>query len=422
MVGFVLILLAVMFRPSGAVADLPTRANVYVKYSDSEYATVEVSKLSQVTREFDIVPTKKKTPVKSNLTGVPLIEFLKAVDADLSDVAFARVRLNTTDDSRLALVPLGEPTADRPPLVLSSGKVGSRSLGTPSLVPGQPEADQPIHQENIVGFSKSKPYIEIIPAQPGAKILGVKISKKRLKSGQYSMTAKISNGSGKPAKYQWFQTDAKGNQAKIGSDKTVTTSATGTKEVVVSVVATETGTGSTGLQYSSYVPKSSDSGSTKNPGGSGGGSGGGTTTGNGTGSGTPGGTGTITTAPVPYVAPTTPTTPSIPTTPTIPQPDTPTASTGVSPTIDTTAITNAAQNVEGSGGMRVVSGVLLSAPTAAPAAGGGGSPLSVLPAPVASELNSIFQPVESTDDVWVYLLAVLFAFWFSGAVREWVKP
>jgi hypothetical protein len=91
--------------------------------------------------------------------------------------------------------------------------------------------------------------------------------------------------------------------------------------------------------------------------------------------------------------------------------------------VDSTAITNAAQNVSGTGGLHTVSGVLLSAPTAAPAAsGGGGTPISALPAPVADQLNSIFQPVNDVNDAWAYLLALLFAFTFSGAVREWVKP
>lgn len=427
-VGLVVALLAVMFRPSGAIADLPTRANVFVNWNDDSSASVDISDLSKVTRDYDVIPTNKSKPVSSSFTGVPLVEFLKAVGADLDGVGFVRVRLNTTDDSRLALVPLGSPSDERPPMVLASGKVGSRSLGTPALVPGQPEDDKPIKQDNITGFSKSKPYIEIIPSKPGAKLISIKINKKKRSGGQYALSASIMNGSGAPAKYQWFQTDAKGNQALLGSGKSVTTTATGTKDVLVSVVVTETTTGSTGMQYMTYIPKSSESGSTKDPGGSGSGSGGtgsgtgtGTGTGSGTGTGIPQGSGTITTTPVPTppTTPSTPSTPSTPTTPTTPPTTPPPAST---PAVDTSAITNEAQNVSGTGGLKAVSGVLLSAPTVAAAAGGGGSPISALPAPVATELSSIFQPVESTDDVWAYLLAILFAFSISGAVREWVKP
>jgi len=76
----------------------------------------------------------------------------------------------------------------------------------------------------------------------------------------------------------------------------------------------------------------------------------------------------------------------------------------------------------GTGTLTTVSGVLLSSPTASPAASAGGTPISALPAPVANELNSIFKPVNSADDAWAYLLAVMFAFLFSGAVREWVNP
>lgn len=426
-VGIVVAILAVMFRPSGAVADLPMRANVYVKYNDTDYATVDLSKVSTVTQDYSIVPTGKSKPVISSFSGKPLVKFLQEVGTeDIGNIKFVRVRLNSTDDSRLAIVPLGDQNAERPPLMLASGKVGSRSLGTPALVPGQPDLGDPIEQKQIVGFSKSKPYVEILPAKPGADVLTVRIHRKQRTGGQYALSAAvIKGGSGAPAKYQWFQTDAKGNQALLGSGKSITTTATGTKDVVVSVVVTETSTGSTGIQYMTYIPKSSEKGKTTNPdagkGGSGTGSGNGTN-GTGTGNGVPGNGNGIATAPVPYTPPKT-TSPSVPNTQ-VPPPDTtpqPTPSTGPA-TVDTTAITNAAQNVNGTGGLTTVSGVLLSTPTVPAAASGGGAPISALPAPVADQLNSIFQPVDSPDDVWPYLLAILFAFSISGAVREWVRP
>lgn len=424
--GLLTVLLLVMFRPTGAVADLPTRANVYEAWNSEQSVEVKVEKLSKVTRDYDVIPTNKKNSVSSKFTGVPLVDFLREISAELDGVAFVRVRLNTTNDSRLALVPLGEAGAERPPLMLASGKVGSRSLGTPALVPGQPGSD-PISQDNIIGFAKTKPYIEIIPSKPGAKILRIKINKQKRKDGQYNLSANIMNGSGAPAKYQWFQTDAKGSQALLGSGKSVTTTATGTKDVVVSVVVTETGTQSTGMQYMSFIPKATNSGSTTSPGGSGGGSGSGGGGGSGTGSGGGSGSGlgspgAITTTPAPYR----PAQPSKPAQPPKQSPDfTPSQpaepEVTITPQMDTTAITNVAQNFSGVGGLRAVSGVLLSTPTIA-ASGSGGSPISALPAPVADELNSIFQPVQSSDEVWAYLLAIIFAFSVSGAVREWVKP
>ncbi|MFT4050357.1 MAG: hypothetical protein QM648_11070 [Solirubrobacterales bacterium] len=281
--GLVAGLLVIMFRPAGAVADLPTNAKVFTKYSDTDPSTVSLSSLSKVTRDYDVIPTNKSKSVSSSLTGVPLVEFLRKVDTDLDGVGFVKVRLNVTDDSRIALVPLGDLGAERPPMVLASGKVGSRSLGTPALVPGQPDDVDAIKQDNIVTFSKSQPYIQIVPSKPGAKLISVKINKSKKSNGQYNLSASITNGTkGAAVKYQWFQTDAKGNQVAIGTNKSVTTSATGTKDVVVSVVATETESGSTGQQYMSYIPKSSDKGSTKDPGtgtgsnGSGSGSGSGT--------------------------------------------------------------------------------------------------------------------------------------------------
>ncbi len=432
LVGVLVALLAVMFRPSGAVADLPSRAVVFGSWDGDSTKTVELSKLTQISRDYDVIPSGKGKPVTSKLTGVPLIDLLREAEVDLGGVGFARVRLNTDDDSRLALVPLHPDKNERPPLVLSSGKVGSRSLGTPALVPAQPESDKPIRQDNIVGFSKNKPYIQVLPGKPGAKLISIKISKGRPnKDGQYRLTANRRNGSGSTATYEWFQTDAKGDQVLLGSGQTITTTATGNKEVVVSVVVTEKTTGSMGMQYMTYIPKSSDSGKTSSPGsGSGSGSGRGPGSGSGSGGGSGSGnfgSGGITTTPTPFRPPTTtPNTPKrapdIPATPPpVTMPDQ--GSAPVTPDVDTSAITNVAQNVTGVGGLRAVSGILLSSPTIAPSAGGGGgSPISALPAPVADELSSIFQPVDDAEDVWAYLLAILFAFTISGAVREWVKP
>jgi hypothetical protein len=41
---------------------------------------------------------------------------------------------------------------------------------------------------------------------------------------------------------------------------------------------------------------------------------------------------------------------------------------------------------------------------------------------VATAATAIFQPVTSPQDLWPYLLAIMFALCFTGAVREWVNP
>jgi hypothetical protein len=199
----------------------------------------------------------------------------------------------------------------------------------------------------------------------------------------------------------------------------------GTSQHSVSVVVTERGSGSTGAGAVEYTSRKKAKGATKNPypdptp-----------TTGNntGTGTGTGAGTGALGGGAV-NTLPNTSSTPVPPSTSqsTVPEPSAPTTtapteSTSTS-TIDTTPITNVAQNVEGTGGLRTVTGVLLSSPTAAPVGeAGGGAAITALPPAVADQINSIFQPVDDVDDAWVYLLALLFAFTFSGAVREWVKP
>jgi hypothetical protein len=420
--GMVVALFAVMFRPGGATADSPVRADVFSTHkADGTPAQVDIGSLTKITQTWSVIPSGKKygQQVDSKLTGVPLADILREGGADISGVNFARVRLNVDNNSRLALVPLGSPSDERPPIVLFSGKVGSRSLGTPSLVPGQPD-NRPIYQNNIVGFSKSKPYIEVIPAQQNAQLLSVKVTKEKKKTGQYNVTAKVTKRDGGKVNgvaYEWFQTDANGKQTRLGTGSTVTTTATGTKNVVVNVVATQTSTGSMGIGSTSYIPKSDGNGNTKPP-ASGGGNGNNTNQGTGGGTNTGTGTGTspgITTTPSPsYTPPSNPSTTTPPSTYTPPVDQTPV-------TVDSTAITNVAQNFSGTGGLTAVSGVLLSSPTAAPA-GGGGAPISALPAPVADQLNSIFKPVEGADDVWPYLIALLFAFSISGAVREWVKP
>ncbi|MGH2958927.1 MAG: hypothetical protein ACRDKE_04935, partial [Solirubrobacterales bacterium] len=225
--------------------------------------------------------------------------------------------------------------------------------------------------------------------------------------------------------YEWFGKDANGDPVKLpDTGKTIVTK-DGTKANAareIRVLVTQTSDGSTGAAQTEYDAVKKEKGVTKDPtpdptpatgaspgtggGGGAGGSGfnGATNSFPGATQTNPGGTQTITPPTPPTIAPT--------------------DSTGGVESADanSAAITNVAQNVSGTGGLKTVTGVLLSAPTAAPAAAGGGTPITALPPAVADSLNSIFQPVDDVDDAWVYLLALLFAFTFSGAVREWVKP
>lgn len=425
--GLLLSLLVIMFRPAGADAVLPKTADVFPTHDDSETpATVSFGDLPKVTADYNVLLKGEKKPATVTLTGIPLVEFLKAGGVKTDNVGFVRIRFGTSDDSLLTLQPLDQQSPERPPIVLSSGKKpGVGPFATPQIIPSQPSLDQAIRERDFIPFKASGPRLKFLPAQAGAKIMSIRIDSKKLSSGEYKLTARVHAGSSGGAKqYQWFGFDAKGQPVKLTSGPTITTTnaTTGSAEHVMNVVVTETGTGSMGQAGYKYNSKKKEKGSTKNPyppakGGGAGGTGGGT--GTGTGTGTPGGTTTIT---PPGVLGTPQTTPP-PQTSITPAPSPVTPAPATPTTVDTTAITNVAQNFTGAGGLRTVSGVLLSAPSTPPAAASaGGNPLSALPAPVASELNTLFKPVEGADEVWAYLLAVLFAFSISGAVREWVKP
>ena len=118
--GLFLCLLVVMFRPGGAVADLPPSVNVFPKFDSTTGATVKFSDAQKLTADYDIVLNGEKQPSKISLTGVPLVELLKAGGVDVSGVGFAKVRLGAENDSSIALIPLDQ-GSERPAMVLDSG-------------------------------------------------------------------------------------------------------------------------------------------------------------------------------------------------------------------------------------------------------------------------------------------------------------
>lgn len=430
--GLVLSLLAVMFRPAGAVATLPSSVDVFPEWGADTPSSVRLDGMPTVTRDYDVVLHGKKKPARVSLTGVRLSEFLEKVGTKTDGVNFVKIRFSPGNDGVVSLVPLYPDDPERPPIILSEGKKpGLGPFKTPSIVPGQPSVDNPIEEDSFVPFRTGKGVapIQIVPAQPGAFIFQVKVNWKKTSKGEYQLTPVIKGGSkGAARTIQWFELDKNGKVESKGTGETFTTTnaTTGSAAHQINVVVTETKYGSIGTQSFTYNSKKKTKGKTSNPypnptapTGSAPGTPSSGTTGFGSGSGS-----TQSTTPN-FSNPTipSPTTPPSTTTPppTMVQPTAPT--TTATPTVDSAAITNIAQNASGSGGLQTVSGVLLATPTVAAAAdSGGGTPLSALPAPVATELNTIFKPVDSADDLWAYLLAILFATSIAGAVREWVNP
>jgi len=429
--GLVLSLLVVMFRPSGAEADLPTSVDVFDSAGaeqDGAPATVPLKGLPEIGNvDYNVILRGQKKGTEVGLSGVPLIEFLKAGGVKTENVQFVKIRYGTTNDGLISLIPLNQADTERPPIILGSGKAPGRGpFDTPAIVPGQPDLSKAISEESFAPFSTKGPRLKLVPGAPGAKIMSVKITSKKRKNGEYTFSAKVSGGGSGAKEYQWYTYDSKGKPVvgQTGPSMETNNATTGSSEHDVSVVVTERGTGSTGAAAVEYTSRKKTKGATKNPypdptptTGSN------TGTGTGTGAGTGFGGGAVNTLPntSPTPAPPSSTQSTVPE-PSAPTTTAPTESTSTA-TIDTSAITNVAQNVSGTGGLQTVTGVLLSSPTTAPIGeAGGGSAITALPPAVADQINSIFQPVDDVGDAWVYLLALLFAFTFSGAVREWVKP
>lgn len=425
--GLLLSLFVVMFRPAGAEAVLPKYVDVFPKFDDQDTpASVKVKDQPTITAEYSIVLKKGQKPVKATLTGIPLEQFLRANDVPLDNVQFTKVRFVEGSNAVLGLYTLGGP---HPPMLVTSGRVpGIGSIGN-RIIQGQPDLDTPISADNFRDIGRNR--VQFMAAKPGAKILKVRIKREKLSSSKMKLTAEV-DGSSRAKTYEWYTFDADGKPKAPVSGPSVKVDSNGVSgsSITATVVVTETSTGSTGTSGTQWAATKKEKGNTSDPnkptGSTGGdttGSGGGA--GTGTGTGTPGGTGTPSGTLPPstnsYTPPATPQPqqPTAQTTQPTPQTSTPQQTTSA---VDTTAITNTAQNVNGTGGLRTVSGVLLSSPTVAPAASGGGQPITALPEPVATAANTIFKPVDSADDVWAYMLAVLFAFSISGAVREWVNP
>jgi hypothetical protein len=428
--GVLLSLAVVMFRPAGAAAVLPKYVDVFPSFDDQDTpASVKIKDQPTVTADYSIVLKKGGKPVKAQLTGIPLEQFLKAGDVKLDNVQFTRVRFIEASNALLGLYTLGGP---HPPMLVTSGRVpGIGSIGN-RIIPGQPDLDTPINAENFREVGKNR--IQFLAGKPGASIMKVRIKREKLSGNKMRLTARV-DGSSRAKTYEWYTFDSNGKPKAPVSGPSVKVDTTGISGsmITATVVVTETSTGSVGTSGTQWAATTKEKGNTTDPneptgstGSDTSGSGTGTGTGTGTGSGTSssgisgGSTGQLPPATNSYTPPSSTTTQPTPATT---QPDSQTVSPAeTAPAVDTTTITNTAQNAAGVGGLTTVSGVLLSAPTSAPAADGGGQPITALPAPVATELNSIFRPVDSTDDIWAYLLAVLFAFSISGAVREWVNP
>lgn len=430
LLGLALTVLFLMFRPSPAAALLPTSIWVYGDPdAQGQGAEVTFADLPTVTRTYDVLLKGETEPRRIDFTGTPLAELLKfRGDVDVTKVPFVKIRFGDTDASAV-LVPLtGVTDEGPPPLILDRGvKPGVGSFPTPAIVPGQPGAP-PITEQSIVSFDR-RADISLVPAKEGAAIMGVRIETKKRKDGEYELKANVvSNSPGGSLEYYWYQTDEKGESKPLdvkGSRYTTKDARGDRSRHNVSVVVVATRNGSTGVDSFNYTSRKIDDGRKDDPGY--GKSTGGSTGGTG-GTGGNGGTGG-TQGPLSPFVPSTKSQPKTDTMPSIPPPTAPTTTPEPEPevTTDSSGIADIAQNYTTNAPMTVVNGVLLSSPTAPPSGGGGGAGgptvgLTPLQQAAASLADSIFQPVEDPEDLWPYLVSLLFALGVSGGVREWINP
>ncbi|MGH2959769.1 MAG: hypothetical protein ACRDKE_09200, partial [Solirubrobacterales bacterium] len=201
--GLLLSLFVVMFRPAGAEAVLPVGVDVF-KTSDTEGSRekIDVNDLKPQTitdRPYNVRLNGKSSDTTVKLTGIPLLEFLKAGKVETEGVQFVKIRFGDSDLQGFTLLPLDQANTERPPMILSAGKIPGRgNFPTPAILPGQPNFKQAIPQDMITKFKTGGGVeaIKLVPAKPGARIMSVKINgaDKAGKNGQYTLTANILRG------------------------------------------------------------------------------------------------------------------------------------------------------------------------------------------------------------------------------------
>lgn len=258
-------LMAVLLAlPASASAMLPTYAWVFGSHTaTSDSSQVSIAALPMVTREYDVIlrGTSRSAARRVSLTGVPLVELLKAkgtIDPtnkiDIEKVPFVKIRFgDVTVDRSIALVALtGVADGTPPPMILSSGaKPGIGKWHTPSIVPGQP-GSQPLNESQIRSFDARRDKVAVIPARQAAQILAVSVTTKHKSNGEWLLTAKVHNPPKGPIEYRWYAEDG---IVASGKRYATTNATTGRAKHSVNLVVTSQLTGSTGAASFSYTSR-----------------------------------------------------------------------------------------------------------------------------------------------------------------------
>lgn len=246
-----------LVQSQAAHAALPRTVNVFPSAStDGTPSEVELAGLAKLQADYNVLLRGKKKGAAISLTGVPLLDLLKAGGASTENVQFVKIRYGTTNDSVISLLPLNQDSPARPPMILASGRrPGIGPFYTPAIVPGQPDFAKPISESHFVPFDTRYAPLTLIPGAPGAQILRVRLRARRLKSGEFLVSARVFGGAGHAAKaYDWWGFDSKGKPKKLGVTPALKTrdATRGNATRILVVVIYERGTGSIGVGRFSY--------------------------------------------------------------------------------------------------------------------------------------------------------------------------
>jgi hypothetical protein len=260
--GVIVALVFVILRAGTAEAALPATGFVYPAWNAPGSNRFNFADLPLSTHTYSIKFRGKRRTVATDLTGISIIDVLKAGGVDPTVVPFVRVRVNSvrstqTDDSQLALIPLGLDNPDTPPMVISKWIGPNGPLPSPAIAPPQVSSNG-LSQAQIFPFDPRGQELTFIPAKPGAQIMAVQIRMRRTSNGQYRLIASVSGGSGNGRLlYRWFTSD--GLRAS-GSVFTTTDVTAGPHNHLVNVVVSSPSTGSFGANSFAYNSRNPNDG------------------------------------------------------------------------------------------------------------------------------------------------------------------
>lgn len=256
--GLPLLLCAVMLCslaliPAPAQALLPSSIWAFdADDAKSDAKRISTASLPLITRDYDVLMKGRAEPARISLTGISLVEVLKARGVDVAKVPFVKVRFGTSKlDESMALFPLvGMAESDPPPMLLAHGYKPVVGLWpSPAIVPGQfgvtPISWQQIRPIDLGGE------VAVIPASEQAKIIPVTIVNKRKSNGEWLLSADVVNTDGGHLTYRWY--DATGLLLSEKKRLATTDAMSGRQRRRINVVVTSSFNGSTGIDSFSYV-------------------------------------------------------------------------------------------------------------------------------------------------------------------------